>query len=156
MLQLTSGFDAMDALLGQSGLLLSDFDRTEFMEAFAAPPLKFERDYAPDMDRVNPEGGHLAMGHPMGASGAILAATALSGARSSGWCAGPGRHPWRVRRRRGDGDRTALVVWFVSSHFQIAAAAMTAPDRHRSLPIGKLGRHPARWIDGCDLHIQRA
>ncbi|WP_022701027.1 acetyl-CoA C-acyltransferase [Oceanicaulis alexandrii] len=85
VLQLTSGFDAMDALLSQSGLSLSDFDRIEFMEAFAAPPLKFERDYAPDMDRVNPEGGHLAMGHPMGASGAILAATALSGlARQDG------------------------------------------------------------------------
>jgi len=79
VLQLTAGFDAMDKLLAETGLALTDFDRIEFMEAFAAPPLKFERERKPDMDRVNPEGGHLAMGHPMGASGAILAATALSG-----------------------------------------------------------------------------
>lgn len=85
VLQLTSGFDAMDALLEQTGLSLLDFDRIEFMEAFAGPPLKFERDRAPDMERVNPEGGHLAMGHPMGASGAILTATALGGlARQDG------------------------------------------------------------------------
>lgn len=49
----------------------------EFMEAFAAVPVKFERDYKPDLDRVNVNGGHLAMGHPMGASGAILVGTLL-------------------------------------------------------------------------------
>jgi len=84
VLQLTAGFDAMDKLLAETGLALSDFDQIEFMEAFAAPPLKFERDRKPDMERVNPDGGHLAMGHPMGASGAILAATALGGLERRG------------------------------------------------------------------------
>ena len=47
------------------------------MEAFAAVPVLFERRFQPDMARVNPNGGHLAMGHPMGATGAILATTLL-------------------------------------------------------------------------------
>ena len=62
----------MKAALEQAGLTLDDIDLIEFMEAFAAPPLRFERTRVPDMDRVNVNGGHLAMGHPMGATGAIL------------------------------------------------------------------------------------
>jgi acetyl-CoA C-acetyltransferase/acetyl-CoA acyltransferase len=75
VLQLTAGFRAIDRLLQETGLRIGDFDRIEFMEAFAAVPLKFQRDYAPDPDRVNVNGGHLAMGHPMGATGAILMTT---------------------------------------------------------------------------------
>lgn len=78
-LQLTAGFAAMERALSQTNLQLSDFDQIEFMEAFAATPAVFERDYSPDLERVNPEGGHLAMGHPMGATGAILLSTLLGG-----------------------------------------------------------------------------
>ena len=56
----------------ETGLGIADFERIECMEAFAAIPLKFYRDYKPDMDKINVNGGHLAMGHPMGATGAIL------------------------------------------------------------------------------------
>jgi acetyl-CoA C-acetyltransferase len=73
--QLTAGFSAMDALLEETGLTLRDFDRIEFMEAFAAVPALFRRDRGADPDRVNVNGGHLAMGHPMGATGAILLTT---------------------------------------------------------------------------------
>lgn len=72
VLQFTAGFTAMEQVMQDTGLTLSDFDCIEFMEAFAAIPLKFYRDYEPDMDKVNVNGGHLAMGHPMGATGAIL------------------------------------------------------------------------------------
>jgi len=84
VLQLTAGFAAMEAALIEAGLRLDDIDRIEFMEAFAATPVKFERDYAPDLAKVNPEGGHLAMGHPMGASGAILLTTLLAGLERDG------------------------------------------------------------------------
>src|SRR5690606_19663606 len=77
VLQLTAGFRAMDLALQRAKLSLHDIGAIEFMEAFAAVPVKFERDYAPDMNRVNLNGGHLAMGHPMGATGAILFAAAL-------------------------------------------------------------------------------
>ncbi|WP_411817476.1 acetyl-CoA C-acyltransferase [Hyphococcus sp. DH-69] len=72
LLQLTAGFRAMDAVLKKANMQLSDMDAIEFMEAFAVTPVKFMRDYEPDLDRVNVNGGHLAMGHPMGATGAIL------------------------------------------------------------------------------------
>lgn len=77
VMQLTAGFTAMTKALLRAGLALDEVGAIEFMEAFAAAPVLFERDFAPDMDRVNPNGGHLAMGHPMGATGAILATTLL-------------------------------------------------------------------------------
>lgn len=77
VLQLTAGFSAMDLALARAGLALNDVGAVEFMEAFAAVPVLFERRFHPDMARVNPNGGHLAMGHPMGATGAILATTLL-------------------------------------------------------------------------------
>jgi acetyl-CoA C-acetyltransferase/acetyl-CoA acyltransferase len=64
-------------VLARAGLSLADMDRIEFMEAFAVTIAKFLRDYPVDPDRVNVGGGHIAKGHPMGASGAILASTLL-------------------------------------------------------------------------------
>ncbi|MEM9171209.1 MAG: acetyl-CoA C-acyltransferase [Pseudomonadota bacterium] len=72
ILQFGAGFDAMECAMRDADMSLDDLDLIEFMEAFAAPPLRFERRYQPDMDRVNVNGGHLAMGHPMGATGAVL------------------------------------------------------------------------------------
>jgi len=77
VLQLTAGFTAMERALTRAGLALNDVGAVEFMEAFAAVPVLFERRYAPDMTRVNANGGHLAMGHPMGATGAVLTTTLL-------------------------------------------------------------------------------
>lgn len=74
---LTAGIAAMDKVLARAGLSLANMDRIEFMEAFAVTIAKFLRDYPVDPDRVNVGGGHIAKGHPMGASGAILASTLL-------------------------------------------------------------------------------
>jgi len=73
-----AGFAALQRLLSRSGLKLGDLGVIEFMEAFAAVPAKFRREHDYDPERVNGSGGHLAMGHPMGASGAILMATLLA------------------------------------------------------------------------------
>lgn len=75
VLQLTAGFAAMEKLLKRHNITLQDIDRIEFMEAFAAIPHKFLTDYDVDPETVNVNGGHLAMGHPMGATGAILLTT---------------------------------------------------------------------------------
>lgn len=74
---LTAGFDAMDKALARAGLTLDAMDRIEFMEAFAVTIARFMRDRRPDPARVNVSGGHLAKGHPMGATGAILVSTLL-------------------------------------------------------------------------------
>ncbi len=74
---LTAGFAAMDKVLARAGLTLGDMDRIEFMEAFAVTIAKFLRGRDVDAARVNVSGGHLAKGHPMGASGAILTSTLL-------------------------------------------------------------------------------
>lgn len=75
--QLTAGESAMQLALDRAGRSLSDMDLIEFMEAFAVVPALFRRSHDVDPTIVNPNGGHLAMGHPMGATGAILV-TALA------------------------------------------------------------------------------
>lgn len=74
---LLAGFAAMDRALAIAGLALVDMDRIEFMEAFAVTIAKFLRDRSPDPARVNVGGGHIAKGHPMGATGAILLSSLL-------------------------------------------------------------------------------
>lgn len=74
---LTAGFAAMNRALARAGIGVRDLDRIEFMEAFAVVIAKFMRDCPVDPERVNVSGGHLAKGHPMGATGAILLSTLL-------------------------------------------------------------------------------
>ena len=71
---------AMKKLLKQAGLSLDDMDVIELNEAFAAQALACTRDLglADDSERVNPNGGAIALGHPLGASGARLVLTALN------------------------------------------------------------------------------
>jgi acetyl-CoA C-acetyltransferase len=74
---LLAGFTAMERVLQRTGLSLGDMDRIEFMEAFGVTIAKFLRDHTVDATKVNVGGGHIARGHPMGASGAILLSTLL-------------------------------------------------------------------------------
>jgi acetyl-CoA C-acetyltransferase len=73
-----AGFAALERILARSRLALEDIGALEFMEAFAAVPATFRRRYPQVAERANESGGHLAMGHPMGASGAILVTTLLA------------------------------------------------------------------------------
>jgi acetyl-CoA C-acetyltransferase len=74
---LLAGIGAMDRVLENAGMKLQDIDCIEFMEAFAVTIAKFLRDRDVDPERVNVAGGHLAKGHPLGASGGILLSTLL-------------------------------------------------------------------------------
>jgi acetyl-CoA C-acetyltransferase len=58
-------------------MTLADIDLIEINEAFAAIPLKVMRDLGMDHDRVNVNGGAIALGHPLGATGAMLIGTLL-------------------------------------------------------------------------------
>lgn len=68
---------AVRALIERSGLKLGDFDVIESNEAFAAQALAVNRELGLDPAKVNPDGGAIALGHPVGATGAILTVKAL-------------------------------------------------------------------------------
>ena len=72
LLMLTGPIPATKKVLGRAGLALGDVDLVEINEAFASVVLAWAREYEPDMERVNPNGGAIAMGHPLGATGAVL------------------------------------------------------------------------------------
>jgi acetyl-CoA C-acetyltransferase len=78
VLMLTGPIDASRRLFDRTGLAMSDIDTVEINEAFASVVLAWERELKPDMDRVNPNGGAIAIGHPVGATGARLVTTALN------------------------------------------------------------------------------
>jgi len=77
VLMLTGPIDATRHLFDRTGMTMSDLDTVEINEAFASVVLAWERELKPDMDRVNPNGGAIAIGHPVGATGARLVTTAL-------------------------------------------------------------------------------
>lgn len=68
---------AVQALLARTGLQVSDFDLIESNEAFAAQAVAVNRALGFDPARVNPNGGAIALGHPVGATGVILTVKAL-------------------------------------------------------------------------------
>jgi acetyl-CoA C-acetyltransferase/acetyl-CoA acyltransferase len=84
---LLAGITAMHRALEQADLTLDQMDRIEFMESFAVTMAIFLRDHAVDLAKVNVAGGHMAKGHPMGASGAILLSSLLDNLDQCG-----GRH----------------------------------------------------------------
>lgn len=78
-LQLMGVVPATERALARAGLALSDLDWIEINEAFAAVVLAWAQELEPDMQKVNPWGGAIAHGHPLGATGAGLLAKMLTG-----------------------------------------------------------------------------
>ncbi|MEO5686313.1 MAG: acetyl-CoA C-acetyltransferase [Burkholderiaceae bacterium] len=76
-IMLTGPTPACRKALGKAGLQASDIDLWEINEAFAAVPMKTARDLGVSLDRVNVNGGAIAMGHPLGATGCIILGTLL-------------------------------------------------------------------------------
>jgi len=72
---LTGLIPATAKVLERAGLALDDIDLVEVNEAFASVVLAWEREVRPDMAKVNVNGGAIALGHPLGASGTRLLAT---------------------------------------------------------------------------------
>ncbi|MCW3018129.1 MAG: acetyl-CoA acetyltransferase [Solirubrobacterales bacterium] len=76
-LMLTGPIDATRTILERNGLALRDIDVIEINEAFASVVLAWQRELDADMERVNPNGGAIALGHPLGATGAGLVTKAV-------------------------------------------------------------------------------
>jgi acetyl-CoA acyltransferase len=76
-LMLTAPIPATTRVLARSGMDLDDIGTVEINEAFASVPLAWQREFPVDPALVNPRGGAIALGHPLGASGARLFTTLL-------------------------------------------------------------------------------
>ncbi|MFZ9698129.1 MAG: thiolase family protein [Ilumatobacteraceae bacterium] len=75
---LTAPIPATKKVLERAGLTMDDIDLVEINEAFASVVLAWEKELHPDMDKVNVNGGAIALGHPLGASGTRLMTTLLN------------------------------------------------------------------------------
>jgi acetyl-CoA C-acetyltransferase len=77
ILMLTAPIPATRVALEKTGMKLAQMDAIEINEAFASVVLAWEKELHPDMARVNPNGGAIALGHPIGATGTRLMSTLL-------------------------------------------------------------------------------
>lgn len=77
VLMLTGPIDATERLLDRTGLGIDDIDVFEINEAFASVVLAWAKEVGADLDKTNPNGGAIALGHPLGGTGAFLLTKAL-------------------------------------------------------------------------------
>lgn len=84
MPMLTGPIPATEKVLSKSGLSLSDIGVFEVNEAFASVVLAWQKETGADLDKTNPRGGAIALGHPLGASGARLMTTMLAQMQETG------------------------------------------------------------------------
>ena len=77
VLMLTGPIDATQHLLARNNLTMADIDIVEINEAFASVVLGWQRELGADLEGVNPNGGAIALGHPLGGTGAILTTKAV-------------------------------------------------------------------------------
>jgi acetyl-CoA acyltransferase len=77
VIMLTGPIPATKKLLERNGMIIDDIDLIEINEAFASVVAAWRRELEPDMDRVNVNGGAIALGHPLGSTGARLITTLL-------------------------------------------------------------------------------
>jgi acetyl-CoA acetyltransferase family protein len=91
-------------LLERSGMTIDDFDAIECNEAFAAIALMWAKEFHPDPEKLNPRGGAIAIGHPLGASGVRLATTMLHHLEATG-----GRYGFQTMCE-GGGQANATVI----------------------------------------------
>jgi acetyl-CoA acyltransferase len=101
---LSAPVPATHRLLERSGMKVEQFDAVECNEAFAAIPLMWNAAFHADPERLNPRGGAIAIGHPLGASGVRLAATLLNHLEATG-----GRYGFQTMCE-GGGQANATVI----------------------------------------------
>lgn len=105
-IMLTGPIDVTPKILGKAGLKMTDLDIYEINEAFAPIPLAWAKEVQADMDKLNVNGGALALGHPVGNSGCRLTVTAINELQRRGGryafvslCTGGGMAPATIFER---------------------------------------------------------
>ncbi len=101
---LSAPVPATQKLLDRSGMKVDEFDAVECNEAFAAIALMWQRAFDYDIERLNPRGGAIAIGHPLGASGVRLMGTLLNHLEATG-----GRYGFQTMCE-GGGQANATVI----------------------------------------------
>jgi acetyl-CoA acetyltransferase family protein len=108
VIMLTGPIPATTKLLDRTGLSIGDFDAIEINEAFASVVLAWASEHSPPMERVNVNGGAMALGHPVGSTGARLVTTLVHELERSGgelglvtMCCGGGLGTGTILRRCG-------------------------------------------------------
>jgi acetyl-CoA acetyltransferase family protein len=84
LLMLTGPIPATHRVLARAGVSIEDVDAIEINEAFASVPLAWQAEFGVPEDRLNPRGGAIALGHPLGASGARLMTTMINYLEATG------------------------------------------------------------------------
>ena len=84
LMMLTGPIRATELVLKKAGLAMADLDTVEINEAFSPIPLAWGKEHHPDWEKVNPNGGAIALGHPVGNSGCRLTITAIHQLRRTG------------------------------------------------------------------------
>jgi acetyl-CoA acyltransferase len=84
LLMLTGPIPATHRVLARAGVSIEDVDAIEVNEAFASVPLAWRAEFGVPEDRLNPRGGAIALGHPLGASGARLMTTMINHLEATG------------------------------------------------------------------------
>ena len=118
--------EASKQALQRAGMTIDDIDLVEINEAFAAQVIPSYRDLGIDLDKLNVNGGAIAVGHPFGMTGARITGTLINGLQSHDKTVRPGDDVRRRRHGHGDGPRAPLLK--------------TPPRRHRADRAGR--RHP--------------
>ena len=135
---------AVRKLLERTGLTVDDFDVIESNEAFAAQALAVAKGLGLDPAKVNPNGGAIALGHPIGATGAIIAIKALYELERIGGKRGARHHVHRRRPGHRAGLRAALT--------RVPADRFAGSERW---PLRRLPRHGLRLPGLAHLAVRR-
>ena len=108
VIMLTAPAPASKKALTKAGMTVSDIDLWEINEAFATVPMQTARALGIDPERINVNGGAIALGHPLGATGAILLGTALDELERANKSTAPDHAVHRRRHGHRDHHRARL------------------------------------------------
>jgi acetyl-CoA acetyltransferase len=146
-IMLTGPTPACRKALARAGMAARDIDLWEVNEAFAVVPMKTARDLGVDLDRVNVNGGAIAMGHPLGATGCIILGTVLDELERRNLCHRPGhavrgrRHGHRHHHRTGvnrgaaPAARQSRLTWTTQCN-ALSWATTASSSRRWTCPAG--------------------
>ena len=134
VMMLTGPIPATHKVLSRSGLTVEDIDHFEVNEAFASVVLAWAQELNPDMARVNPNGGAIALGHPLGCSGVKLLATMLNELERTG-----GRYGLQTMCE-GGGMANAMII--ERTGLIMGTSTVSRPGAQSAHPSDPRGRGP--------------